>query len=178
MGAGAFLFAAEKTLFELYSSCLSRLIYLRGRDVRIDQEFETLKLYPSINYFLHYKILTQNLFGVDIDPRAIKLCKQRLENSLTSAKQSKIIKNMHLPKFENIRSGNSLIGFINFNKEIFCHILDESLLERLKIFLERLSYLRDQKHTIQSKKRVEYELEEFRGLLNKKFQRYQFLLIQ
>jgi predicted RNA methylase len=172
VGAGAFLIAAEKVLFELYSTCFSRLVALRGSDIRVDQEFNTLIQFPSKNYFFHYKIITQNLFGVDIDHQALDLCKKRLLNSLISEIDSKATKSINLPKLKNIKVGNSLIGFIVSNREILCHILDKSLLERLEAFLERFSYLSDQKNPIHSKKKILFELEEFRCILNKEFQKF------
>ncbi|MFX0209571.1 MAG: Eco57I restriction-modification methylase domain-containing protein, partial [Candidatus Hodarchaeota archaeon] len=172
VGAGAFLVAAEKVLFELYSTCFSRLVALRGSDIRVDQEFNTLIQFPSRNYFFRHKIITQNLFGLDIDHQALDVCKKRLLDSLISEIHPKTTKSINLPKLKNIKVGNSLIGFLVFNRETLSHILDESLLERLEVFLERFSFLSDQKTPAHAKKKVLLELEEFRCLLNKEFQKF------
>ncbi len=170
VGAGAFLIAAEKVLFGLYSSCLSRLVSLRGRDTRVDQEFEMLRQSPSRNYFLHYKIITQNLFGVDIDPSAINLCKQRLLSSLISEIHPKIFRNINLPKFVNIRIGNSLIGFLKLSKEKPYHSIDSSLLNRLEEYHKfNKPNQKWQKSSVKIQESIQNASEELRSFLNTTF---------
>ncbi|MEM4161107.1 MAG: hypothetical protein QW531_03915 [Thermoplasmata archaeon] len=74
---------------------------------------EQFKLY--VKFFI---ILSKNIYGVDINPSALKVARARL--FLTLAKQFDINKNYFI-KFPNVhfnlREGNSLIGYLRFEKE-------------------------------------------------------------
>ena len=62
-GAGAFLLAAAAVLEPLYDACLRRRSRLGGSDPRL---------------FVRRAIIENNLYGVDLDPDAIEVCRDRL----------------------------------------------------------------------------------------------------
>lgn len=74
---------------------------------------EQFKLY--VKFFI---ILSKNIYGVDINPSALKVAKARL--FLTLAKHFDIHKNyfIRFPNVHfNLRAGNTLIGYFNLKKE-------------------------------------------------------------
>jgi hypothetical protein len=89
-GCGAFLLAALDTLEPLYTACLDRIgTYMPRHD---DTNVRTALLsllerqasYANARHFVRDTILRNNLYGIDIMPEAIDVCKQLLLLSVLS----------------------------------------------------------------------------------------------
>lgn len=121
-GSGAFLVAAMKTLINVYAAILGKINFLGDRKL-IDWKKEIEQDHPSINYYIKKKIITNNLYGVDIMEEATEIAKLRLFLALVSSAQT-VDQLEPLPNIDfNIMSGNSLIGMMRvdpnqFNKHI------------------------------------------------------------
>jgi len=99
-GSGAFLLAALDVLEPLYVACLGRLQGMEG-DL------------PSRRYRVLKSIITNNLFGIDIMPEAVEICKLRLLIKLL-AHVERVEGFEALPSIDhNIRSGNALVGYVS-----------------------------------------------------------------
>lgn len=96
LGSGHFLVDAIITLEKVYN-------YLNKKNI----------INCSNNFQIRHYIITKNLYGVDLLPGAVEICKLRLFLALAETFETgKDVK--PLPNIEfNIRSGNSLIGFIS-----------------------------------------------------------------
>ena len=99
---------------------------LEKLDILEINDSEKLRLY--LKFFI---ILTRNVYGVDINPSALKIAKARLFLSL--AKHFNVKKNyfIQFPNVHfNLRRGNSLIGYVDLIKE------DRKEQQQIDIFLE------------------------------------------
>lgn len=119
-GSGAFLVAAMKKLIDIYSAVTGRIEYLN--DTYLSNWLKTTRAeHTSLNYYIKKKIITDNLFGVDIMEEASEIAKLRLFLALVSSVQTAD----HLeplPNIDfNILTGNSLIGLMHINDEDFEH---------------------------------------------------------
>lgn len=141
-GSGAFLFAALGILEELYDACLKRMQAfiddtLEGRSEEhstlantleeCTQTHRALERYsdfrqvlanvdhhPNSRYFVLKSIILNNLYGVDIMEEATEICKLRLFLKLVAQLQT-AEQVEPLPDIDfNIRSGNTLVGFVNY----------------------------------------------------------------
>lgn len=127
-GSGAFLFAALEILYPLYDACLTRMEgfiedldrskgkhspkkYSNFRDV-----LEDIGRHPSRDYFILKSVIVHNLYGVDIMPEAVEICKLRLFLKLVS--QIERVEQLEpLPDIDfNIRAGNTLVGFTSLEE--------------------------------------------------------------
>lgn len=117
-GSGAFLVAAMKTLIAIYSAVIGT-IELRG-DSKLKQWLtEVRKSHPSLGYYIKKRIISDNLYGVDIMEEATEIAKLRLFLALVAAAQS-VTELEPLPNIDfNIMSGNSLIGLIRVDGKSF-----------------------------------------------------------
>ncbi|NCR56634.1 MAG: ATP-binding protein [Microcystis aeruginosa LL13-06] len=117
-GSGAFLVAAMKTLIAIYSGVIGT-IELRG-DSKLKQWLtEVRKSHPSLGYYIKKRIISDNLYGVDIMEEATEIAKLRLFLALVAAAQS-VTELEPLPNIDfNIMSGNSLIGLIRVDGKSF-----------------------------------------------------------
>ncbi len=110
-GSGAFLVAAMKTLLDLYAAVFGKMEfltdpYLSGELKRIHAE------HPSLNYYIRKRIITDNLYGVDIMEEASEIARLRLFLFLVSSAQT-VDQLEPLPNIDfNIMHGNSLIGLL------------------------------------------------------------------
>jgi len=127
-GSGAFLFAALNILEPLYDACLDRMqVFVEelpssgGRHHR--EKFADFKKilarvaeHPNHRYFVLKSIIINNLYGVDIMPEAVEICKLRLFLKLVA--QVEDAGNIEpLPDIDfNIRAGNTLVGFANYEE--------------------------------------------------------------
>ena len=118
-GSGAFLFAALNILEPLYEACLDRMEGFvedaRKLGRKADEDFvkvlEEVSRHRSRSYFVFKSIILHNLFGVDIMPEAVEICKLRLFLKLVSQVSSEL-ELEPLPDIDfNIRAGNALIGY-------------------------------------------------------------------
>ncbi|MDO8586819.1 MAG: SAM-dependent methyltransferase [Armatimonadota bacterium] len=127
-GSGAFLFAALGILEPLYEGCLGRMREFlevwgdAGRKLHpnyckwFTDTLEHVERHPSRPYFIFKSIILNNLYGVDIMPEAVEICKLRLFLKLAAQVEPDRSKpNMGLdplPDIDfNIRAGNTLVGF-------------------------------------------------------------------
>lgn len=117
-GSGAFLVAAMKTLIQIYSAVIGT-IKLMG-DANLKRELQEIeKFHPSLPYFIKKRIVTDNLYGVDIMEEATEIAKLRLFLALVSSAHE-VDELEPLPNIDfNIMAGNSLIGLIRVDDTRF-----------------------------------------------------------
>ena len=118
-GSGAFLFAALSVLEPLYETCLERMEGFIDDANKLGKpgEADFVKVltevakHPSRRYYIFKNIILHNLFGVDIMPEAVEICKLRLFLKLVS--QVDVGGDLEpLPDIDfNIRAGNTLVGY-------------------------------------------------------------------
>ncbi|MGL4375368.1 MAG: Eco57I restriction-modification methylase domain-containing protein, partial [Microcoleaceae cyanobacterium] len=117
-GSGAFLVAAMKTLIYVYSTVIGRINFLTDRSLndwlkKIESE------HLSLNYYIKKRIITDNLYGVDIMEEATEIAKLRLFLALVSSAHD-VSELEPLPNIDfNIMAGNSLIGLIRVDQTGF-----------------------------------------------------------
>ncbi|QZZ19813.1 ATP-binding protein [Leptothermofonsia sichuanensis E412] len=144
-GSGAFLVAAMKTLIGIYTQVVTRAKSLLenphsltpspplgeepgGRAIsphelaaraRITQWLQEAGKHPSLEYYIKKRIITDNLYGVDIMEEATEIAKLRLFLALVAS--AKTVNDLEpLPNIDfNIMAGNSLIGLIRVDSEGF-----------------------------------------------------------
>lgn len=110
-GSGAFLVAAMKTLINIYAAVIGRIEVLR--DNTLNQWLAQFrKDHPNILYGIKKRIISDNLFGVDVMEEAGEICKLRLFLALVaSAGREEELE--PLPNIDfNIVHGNSLVGLL------------------------------------------------------------------
>ena len=124
-GSGAFLFAAVEILQPLYVACVERMRGFVDDADRLGkpnehrgfrETLDEIAQHPSEPYFILKKIITHNLFGVDIMDEATEICKLRLFLKLAAQVEPDDTKENlgiePLPDIDfNIRAGNTLVGF-------------------------------------------------------------------
>lgn len=117
-GSGAFLIAAMKTLIRIYERVIGVVQLSTDHQLRgwLD---EVVKNHPSLPYFIKKRIITDNLYGVDIMEEAVEIAKLRLFLALvSSARQADELE--PLPNIDfNIMAGNSLIGLVRVDESGF-----------------------------------------------------------
>lgn len=117
-GSGAFLVAAMKTLIHVYGS-VTGAIEFKGTPQLKEKLSEIKKSHASLEYFIKKRIITDNLYGVDIMEEATEIAKLRLFLALVASAQS-VAELEPLPNIDfNIMAGNSLIGLIRVDAEKF-----------------------------------------------------------
>ena len=117
-GSGAFLIAAMKTLMNIYGAIIGRIEVLNHPDLnRWREDFHAA--HPNIAYGIKKRIITNNLFGVDIMEEGSEICCLRLFLALV-ASATKEEELEPLPNIDfNILAGNSLIGLVNVDGDLF-----------------------------------------------------------
>jgi type I restriction-modification system DNA methylase subunit len=117
-GSGAFLVAAMKTLIAIYQQVVERASQLADQP-QIAQWLKVAAQHPSLEYYIKKRIITDNLYGVDIMEEATEIAKLRLFLALVSS--AKTVNDLEpLPNVDfNIMAGNSLIGLIRVDAEGF-----------------------------------------------------------
>jgi hypothetical protein len=117
-GSGAFLVAAMRTLISLYSAIIGKIEFLHDRTLT-EWLHKVRKEHTSLAYFIKKRIITDNLFGVDIMDEAVEIAKLRLFLALVASAQT-VEQLEPLPNIDfNILAGNSLIGLMRVNDEDF-----------------------------------------------------------
>jgi hypothetical protein len=117
-GSGAFLIAAMKTLIRIYERVIGVAQLSTDHQLRgwLDQVIQD---HPSLSYFIKKRIITDNLYGVDIMEEAVEIAKLRLFLALVSSAMT-VEELEPLPNIDfNIMAGNSLIGLIRVDEESF-----------------------------------------------------------
>ncbi len=115
-GSGAFLVAALRALLDVYAAAIGRIKFLTDRNLRrwLDQ---TEAQHQSLLYSIKKRIITDNLFGVDLMEEATEITKLRLFLTLVSSAGS-VEELEPLPNVDfNILPGNSLIGLLHVTEE-------------------------------------------------------------
>ena len=119
-GSGAFLVAALKKLLSIYAKLTNWIEYSEQSGYEL-REWLTDKRekHPSLPYYFKKKIITENLFGVDIVEEGVEIAKVRLFLTLVASAQ-KVADLEPLPNIDfNILPGNSLIGLMQVDPEKF-----------------------------------------------------------
>ncbi|HEV2656116.1 MAG TPA: DNA methyltransferase, partial [Ktedonobacteraceae bacterium] len=165
-GSGAFLFTALNVLEPLYAACLAsmqRMLISRKQDLTTHTTdlalfravLEQVERHPNRSYFILKAITINNLYGVDIMPEAVEICKLRLFLKLVA--QLKSVEQIEpLPDIDfNIRTGNTLVGFAHLAE------VKEAILGGRQSKINFDAALEDIE---QKAELVERELADFRGL--------------
>ncbi|MCC5653536.1 ATP-binding protein [Nostoc sp. XA013] len=117
-GSGAFLVAAMKTLIQVYSAVFGT-IKLMDDDTLKNKLKDIENLHPSLPYFIKKRIVSDNLYGIDIMEEATEIAKLRLFLALVSSANN-VEELEPLPNIDfNIMAGNSLIGLIKVDDTAF-----------------------------------------------------------
>ena len=170
VGSGAFLVAAEKILVDYLLELYEKLERI-GSAVIIETEKDMRESENSRTYHFKKYVMTQNLYGVDINPDGVELCKLRLWLSMITD----IAKIEPLPNIEfNIRHGNSLIGFVERSADVGqSGTLDD--LQSISTKVDELATLkqsykqeRNTKKAEEFKKRIDKLIMKYREDLNEK----------
>ena len=110
-GSGAFLVAAMKTLIDIYKPLHGYALHSKDSTLRL--EANQHQEHGSLNYYIKKKIITDNLFGVDLMEEATEIAKLRLFLNLVQSVSS-VDELEPLPNIDfNILPGNSLIGLLH-----------------------------------------------------------------
>ncbi len=141
-GSGAFLVSAMNTLIKIYKAITGTIPYVNDPYLT-DWLRRANAEHGSLNYYIKKKIITDNLFGVDIMEEATEIAKLRLFLALVSSVQS-VDQLEPLPNIDfNILPGNSLIGFLQVNEESY-----NKHLAQLNLFQKRYKELVDEKNRL------------------------------
>ncbi len=124
-GSGAFLVAAMKTLINIYGAVIGKIKFLN--DATLTAELKKIEGHPSVAYYIKKRIITDNLYGVDIMEEASEIAKLRLFLALVSSAQT-VEQLEPLPNIDfNIMTGNSLVGLLRVDESkmrLFFGVLD------------------------------------------------------
>ncbi len=117
-GSGAFLVAAMNTLINIYSAVTGRIKFLHNRELSAWLE-KTEREHANIAYYIKKRIITDNLFGVDIMEEATEIARLRLFLALVASAET-VDQLEPLPNIDfNILPGNSLIGLLRVDEHSF-----------------------------------------------------------
>ncbi|MFM6153614.1 MAG: DNA methyltransferase, partial [Sphaerospermopsis kisseleviana] len=105
-GSGAFLVAALQHLIKIYTAIFD-FIEVSGNAENQARLTKIKQDHFSLDYYIKKRVITDNLYGVDIMEEAVEIAKLRLFLSLVAA--AKTVDNLEpLPNVDfNIMSGNS-----------------------------------------------------------------------
>lgn len=117
-GSGAFMVAAMKTLIRVYTTVVSQAAKFKDHP-NIQKWLNEANSHSSLDYYIKKRIITDNLYGVDIMEEATEIAKLRLFLALVAS--AKNVEDLEpLPNVDfNIMAGNSLIGLIRVDGEGF-----------------------------------------------------------
>jgi len=117
-GSGAFLVAAMKVLINVYAAVIGRVKFLNQTDL-VTWLSRTEREHKSLNYFIKKRIITDNLYGVDVMEEATEIARLRLFLALV-ASANDLEQLEPLPNIDfNILPGNSLVGLMHVNDRDF-----------------------------------------------------------
>ena len=136
-GSGAFLVAAMNTLINLYSAVIGRIEFLNNPELAGWLE-KIRRQHANIAYYIKKRIITDNLFGVDIMEEATEIARLRLFLALVASAET--VKQLEpLPNIDfNILPGNSLVGLLRVDGESFAKKERQGNLFRQKSYREIL----------------------------------------
>lgn len=118
VGSGAFLVAALKCLINVYYAVVSRA------ELGASQELQAWlrgiqKNHASVGYYIKRRIVTDNLYGVDIMEEACEIAKLRLFLAMVASVR-RVADLEPLPNIDfNILPGNSLVGWMRVDEHEF-----------------------------------------------------------
>ena len=117
-GSGAFLVAALQHLIKIYTA-IFEFIQVSGNAENKARLRKIKQDHPSLDYYIKKRVITDNLYGVDIMEEAVEIAKLRLFLSLVASAET--VDDLEpLPNVDfNIMSGNSLIGLIRVDDQRF-----------------------------------------------------------
>ena len=117
-GSGAFLVAAMNTLINIYSAVIGRVKFMNDPELTAWLRKTELD-HANIAYFIKKRIITDNLFGVDIMEEATEIARLRLFLALVASAQT--VEHLEpLPNIDfNILPGNSLMGLLRVDEQSF-----------------------------------------------------------
>ncbi|MBD1212459.1 MAG: Eco57I restriction-modification methylase domain-containing protein [Dolichospermum circinale Clear-D4] len=117
-GSGAFLVAALQHLIKIYTAIFD-FIQVSGNAENQARLRKIKQDHPSLDYYIKKRVITDNLYGVDIMEEAVEIAKLRLFLSLVASAET--VDDLEpLPNVDfNIMSGNSLIGLIRVDDQRF-----------------------------------------------------------
>ncbi len=118
VGSGAFLVAALKCLINVYYAIVGRAEL--GASAELQAWLKRIqKDHPSVGYYIKRRIVTDNLYGVDIMEEACEIAKLRLFLAMVSSVR-KVEDLEPLPNIDfNILTGNSLVGLMRVDEHEF-----------------------------------------------------------
>jgi hypothetical protein len=141
-GSGAFLVAAMKTLINIYAAVVGKIKFLGEKNLS-DWLAKTEREHKSLNYFIKKRIITDNLYGVDIMEEATEIARLRLFLALV-ASATDLNQLEPLPNIDfNILPGNSLVGLMRVNENEF-----EKRNERATLFHQSYAQLLAEKNRL------------------------------
>lgn len=144
-GSGAFLVAAMKTLINIYAAIIGRIKFLNDKALAAQvKQWEAE--HKSLAYFIKRRIITDNLFGVDIMEEATEIAKLRLFLALIASAET-VDQLEPLPNIDfNILPGNSLVGLIQVDAEKFDTSKGEG--EQADLFRKNYRQVLDEKNRL------------------------------
>ncbi len=143
-GSGAFLVAAMKTLINLYAAIIGKIKFLHDRNLSAWLS-QAEREHKSLSYFIKKRIITDNLYGVDIMEEATEIAKLRLFLALVASAET-VEQLEPLPNIDfNILTGNSLIGLLRVDDQDFAKYAED---------LATASYFRDYRQVLAEKNRL------------------------
>ena len=115
VGSGAFLVAALKCLINVYYAVVGRAELGASADLQTWLR-QIQASHPSVGYYIKRRIVTDNLYGVDIMEEASEIAKLRLFLAMVSSVRQ--VQDLEpLPNIDfNILAGNSLVGLTRINE--------------------------------------------------------------
>ncbi|WP_017292785.1 Eco57I restriction-modification methylase domain-containing protein [Geminocystis herdmanii] len=117
-GSGAFLVAGLHHLIKVYTAIFD-WIKTSGNEKNKARLTKIKNSHPSLEYYIKKRIITDNLYGVDIMEEATEIAKLRLFLSLVASAET-VADLEPLPNVDfNIMAGNSLIGLIRVDGNAF-----------------------------------------------------------
>ncbi|MBE0620384.1 MAG: ATP-binding protein [Burkholderiales bacterium] len=118
VGSGAFLVAALKCLINVYYAIVGRAELGASAELQIWLK-RIQKNHPSVGYYIKRRIVSDNLYGVDIMEEACEIAKLRLFLAMVSSVRR--VEDLEpLPNIDfNILSGNSLVGLMRVDEHEF-----------------------------------------------------------
>ena len=118
VGSGAFLVAALKCLINVYYAVVGRAEL--GASAELQAWLRQIQAsHPSVGYYIKRRIVTDNLYGVDIMEEASEIAKLRLFLAMVSSVRQ--VQDLEpLPNIDfNILAGNSLVGLMRVDEHEF-----------------------------------------------------------
>ena len=118
-GSGAFLVAALKALLDLYGAVTGRAEVLGDEALEKHVAAWQREARGNLGYFLKRRVVTDNLFGVDVMEEATEIAKLRLFLALV-ASAATLDQLEPLPNVDfNLMAGNSLVGLLHVDDRKF-----------------------------------------------------------